>query len=279
MRAIRNKNKYVITGAIFAVFMVFNSGFAHAGGISPSEVIDLVNQSRSKNNLESLKENHKLSQAAMMKAEDMIKNDYFAHTSPQGKTPWYWLEKGGYDYKYAGENLAVNYTDAGEQHSAWMSSSSHRDNILNANYQEIGVAVVEGDIDGEKTILTVQLFGMPVAVAASPQKDPSDAPDAALVPAVKSASAVSERSSNKIGTAPFAIDRTKYVLWLVLTGILALSVASNIINIFRMNRLKQEEAREKSGSQKIKVECEDFLEIITINVRNSKSMHPLGGPT
>ena len=49
-----------------------------------------------------------LQEAAEKKAQDMIENNYFAHTSPQGKTPWHWVEESGYDYRYAGENLAIN---------------------------------------------------------------------------------------------------------------------------------------------------------------------------
>lgn len=135
---------------------------ALASGIAPTDVIALANNSRAKEGLSPLSENPKLSTAAKHKAEDMLKNDYFAHTSPAGVTPWFWVQQVGYQYKAAGENLAINFTSALEQHSAWMKSTTHRANILNAQYQEIGVAVVKGKIDGKESVVTVEMFGTPL---------------------------------------------------------------------------------------------------------------------
>lgn len=131
----------------------------YASQISPQKVIELVNQDRIINNIPTLLENENLKRAAWQKAEDMLNNNYFAHTSPKGVTPWYWIEKNGYNYQYAGENLAINFTDPREQHEAWMKSSTHRKNILNPNYIHIGVAVVSGKIDGKVSTIVVQMFG------------------------------------------------------------------------------------------------------------------------
>jgi len=100
-----------------------------------------------------------LEQAAQQKAQDMIKNNYFAHTSPAGTSPWYWFDKVDYNYVAAGENLAKDFTDSKYLHQAWMNSSSHRANILNEKFQEIAIVIIEGKINGENTILAVQLFG------------------------------------------------------------------------------------------------------------------------
>lgn len=146
--------------------IVFSISTAFAGGISSGEVITLTNESRAIAGLSVLTENKDLSLAATEKANDMINNDYFAHTSPTGVDPWHWFKNAGYNYKYAGENLAVNYTNAKDQDTAWMNSPTHRANILNSHYQEIGVAVVAGKIGGKDTLVTVELFGSPfVAVA------------------------------------------------------------------------------------------------------------------
>lgn len=139
---------------------------AFAAGMVPDDVIALANNSRTKAALAPLSENAKLSEAAKSKANDMIKNDYFAHTSPKGVEPWYWIKQAGYQYKAAGENLAINYTDAKEQHEAWMKSETHRANILNTRYQEIGVAVVKGKIDGKESTVTVEMFGAPLVAVA-----------------------------------------------------------------------------------------------------------------
>lgn len=132
---------------------------AVASGIVPSDVITLANSARIKSGLNPLQENAKLAQAAQAKADDMFKNDYFAHTSPEGVEPWYWIKQAGYHYRVAGENLAINYTDATNQHNAWMKSETHRANIMNTRYQDIGVAVAKGKINGKESIVTVEYFG------------------------------------------------------------------------------------------------------------------------
>jgi hypothetical protein len=167
----KKTNKVFITQislAIFvaSLFLVANLSIAQAAEIRVSDVIKLLNQARVANGLDTLKENSILDRAAEAKAADMLKNDYFAHTSPSGIDPWYWFKKAGYNYKFAGENLAVNYDNAEDQHKAWMNSKTHRANILNTNYLEVGVAVVKGNIEGENSLLTVELFGAPSFIPA-----------------------------------------------------------------------------------------------------------------
>lgn len=150
----------VLIGVLSSYVFVFT---ALASGIVPVDVITFANSARAKVNLSPLTENAKLSLAAKNKANDMFKNDYFAHTSPKGAEPWYWIKQAGYQYRAAGENLAINYTSAKEQHEAWMKSETHRANILNARYQEIGVAVAEGKINGKESLVTVEFFGTPLS--------------------------------------------------------------------------------------------------------------------
>jgi hypothetical protein len=159
-------NRIIFTSVIAAVFLFVFSGTASASTITPEKVVDMVNKDRIKEGLSALVMNKLLSQAAEYKAEDMLKKDYFAHTSPEGMTPWHWIEKSGYNYKYAGENLAVGFESAEKQQSAWMKSETHRKNILNTSYRDIGVAVKEGKINGENTLLTVQIFGATALVPA-----------------------------------------------------------------------------------------------------------------
>src|SRR3989338_3450537 len=115
-----------IAGVVFSFVSVST---ASASTVSPSDVIALANGARAAEGLAPLAENSKLSLAASAKASDMLKNDYFAHTSPDGITPWYWIKQVGYQYKAAGENLAINFDSAKEQHNAWMKSATHRANI------------------------------------------------------------------------------------------------------------------------------------------------------
>ncbi|MDP3882827.1 MAG: CAP domain-containing protein [Candidatus Staskawiczbacteria bacterium] len=128
--------------------------------ISKNELITFVNHSREAVGLNQLAESDKLDEAAYLKAQNMVQNQYFDHTSPTGVSPWYWFSKTGYDYKYAGENLAIGFFDSKEVYNAWLLSSSHRENILNPNYTEIGIAVVDR-FGNNNTTVVVQLFGSP----------------------------------------------------------------------------------------------------------------------
>lgn len=170
------KKTQKIIGAFFLTIALFFSfsleTFAsQKETITAEEVINMVNISRQAENLEVLVENEKLSQAAKAKIEDMFKDDYFAHNSPSGKTPWFWIEKTGYDYHFAGENLAMDFENAAEQHEAWMKSPTHKKNILNKNFREIGVAVKRGFIDGHLAIITVQEFGTPTILVSDYSSD------------------------------------------------------------------------------------------------------------
>ncbi len=127
--------------------------------VSRGALVQMANDERSSAGLAPLIENPKLTEAARLKAQDMLQRDYFSHWSPDGTSPWHWFGVAGYDYKYAGENLAIGFLDAKDVHRAWIDSPTHRDNILGSNYSEIGIAVVEGEFYGQRTYLVVQVFG------------------------------------------------------------------------------------------------------------------------
>jgi Cysteine-rich secretory protein family len=127
-----------------------------------SVLSDLTNEERKDQNLDILTVNKTLNEAAEMKANDMATYGYFAHTSPQGKTPWYWIEKVGYKYEYAGENLAINFNDSKDVTNAWMESPTHKLNIVKENYTEMGTGIATGIYQGKKTIFVVQIYASPV---------------------------------------------------------------------------------------------------------------------
>lgn len=127
-----------------------------------SVLIDLTNESRLAYNEAPLTRNLKLDEAAQMKGEDMARLGYFAHESPAGVTPWYWFKQAGYDFLYAGENLAINFTESADVQKAWLDSPLHRANLLNVKFNEIGIATVEGTYENNPTIFVVQMFGTPV---------------------------------------------------------------------------------------------------------------------
>lgn len=160
--------------ALAVGLLLWTGTSAEAKLITAQGIVELVNESRIKESLSPLLENARLSKAAAAKAEDMLQQDYFAHTAPSGKTPWFWIDKSGYNYQKAGENLAMNFTSVEAEHQAWMKSPLHQKNILNADFQEIGVAVKKGKIAGRETTVAVQMFGSRrdfVAPATAPEKN------------------------------------------------------------------------------------------------------------
>jgi hypothetical protein len=131
--------------------------------ITRSALESFANQTRQSMGLPKLVENQKLNQAAQSKAQNMVQNNYFAHTSPSGVSPWFWFTKAGYNYKYAGENLAIGFFDSKEVYEAWLNSPSHKANIVNPNYTEVGTAVLSG-FGPNNSIVVVQEFASPVVL-------------------------------------------------------------------------------------------------------------------
>ena len=137
-----------------------------ASQIAPEKVIELTNQERQTNNLPPLTYNKELSDAAQVKAIDMFANNYWAHVSPTGTEPWSFMINSGYNYLHAGENLARDFSNPNDIVVAWMASPTHRRNILDGRYKDIGIAVVDGYINGVETTLVVQMFGVRQSAAA-----------------------------------------------------------------------------------------------------------------
>jgi len=165
---------------VLALAMQLVYGFVSSGrlevlgrvsDISVSELLTDTNAAREESSLPDLTINEELSKAAFSKAQDMFANNYWSHTSPSGVTPWKWLGDVGYNYDVAGENLAKNYPTAAATVDAWMASESHRANILNNKYKEIGFAVVDGMLEGRNTTLVVAYYGAPVSSAVQGSKD------------------------------------------------------------------------------------------------------------
>ncbi len=106
------------------------------------QVIDLVNEIRQKNGLKPLKANWELSRVARYKSQDMCDNRYFSHTSPVYGSPFQMIQNFGISYRRAAENIAKGQPTPRQVVDAWMNSSDHRANILNASYTQIGVGYV-----------------------------------------------------------------------------------------------------------------------------------------
>lgn len=126
-----------------------------------NHVVQLTNNIRTDLNKNVLTINTTLQQAAIDKAEDMIINQYFAHISPEGIGLRHFLLNNNLDYKVAGENLALGYSSAEEVVDAWTKSPTHYANLIDDDYTEIGVGMINGNYKGYDTTIVAQFFRQP----------------------------------------------------------------------------------------------------------------------
>ncbi len=122
--------------------------------VDEQAVLDLINSKRQENGLDPLEIDEELQNVARLKAQDMVDNNYFSHTSPTYGTPFEMIKSFGISYKTSGENIAGNSSNEGAV-NAWMNSQGHKDNILNKNYNYTGIGVVNSPIYGK---IYVQMF-------------------------------------------------------------------------------------------------------------------------
>lgn len=153
---------YLLNLSLVKSFTIAKPGvLGYSSEITAQMVFEKTNSERQRLGIPILHYNSTLSVSATNKAKDMFANNYWAHTSPTGKLPWDFFREQKYEYSIAGENLAKDFYDNDSVMKAWMKSPTHRDNIINSKYQEIGVGVVNGTLNGVKTTLVVQHFGTP----------------------------------------------------------------------------------------------------------------------
>lgn len=183
-----------------------NSILGYASDITVQDVVVQTNQKRTELGLHPLTLNTQLSAAALAKAQDMLDNQYWAHTSPSGKQPWDFMKAANYHYRVAGENLARDFYHTSDMVAAWMASPTHKDNILSSQYQQIGVAVVDGRLEGFETTLVVQMFGTP-STASQPAVGDTAASDQAL--AVESSQPESIQNQELATNQPVVVDNSR----------------------------------------------------------------------
>lgn len=163
---------FILTGALLVFQSLISLAqytlpqvLGYASQIPVDSILTLTNQKRAAAGVGPLTLNDKLSDAARRKAADMFAKNYWAHNSPDGTKPWAFILAAGYNYIHAGENLARDFNNAPAVVDAWMNSPTHRENLLNPRYQNIGLAVVDGNLTGVETTLVVQMFGTPQSQA------------------------------------------------------------------------------------------------------------------
>ena len=152
-----NLQNLIISVLLSIIILLPSKSFS--ANIDKDSLINSANAERANRNISTLSENELLDSAALQKAQNMFANNYFDHYSPTGVSPWDFILANGYDYTFAGENLAMDFATSSGVQKAWMASPTHAKNILNPDFDEIGIAVVEGTINNNQTTLVVQMFG------------------------------------------------------------------------------------------------------------------------
>lgn len=185
----------------------------YATDIYVNQLLQDTNIQRQQAGLSPLQLNTQLSSAAYAKAQNMFALNYWAHNSPDGKTPWDFISNAGYKYSVAGENLAKNFSTSQAVVDAWMASPSHRENVLKAAYKEVGFAVVNGKLNNEETTLVVQMFGSSNALSQVQNKP--IVPQVAAVSTLESTPPVVEKIvtntkniSNQQHSEPIIVEKT-----------------------------------------------------------------------
>ncbi len=239
---------------LFVLFLGFQTvlGYAtkayplilgYASVIPPEEIVRLTNEERSHNGLAALTLNSRLSAAAAQKASDMFAKNYWAHVSPAGTQPWFFITDSGYSYRFAGENLARDFSDPASVVKAWMESPSHKENLLNNKYQDIGVAVVDGKLEGRETTLVVQMFGTALSSTArvapkvqlpniAVKAAADEIPEPTILPVVAQAENAQYVVTNRPVVSPFSITK------LVSLGLLAVIIVVLVLDIIAVRKNK-----------------------------------------
>ncbi len=136
--------------------------------ITKTAIIDGANTARVAVGLPKLIADQRLALAAQTKAEDMAAKGYFSHTSPNGETALDLIRKADYPIHYAAENLAVHFVKADDVQQSWMNSPTHRLNIVDPRYKDIGIGVANGYFERQETTFVVELMGSRIETKTAP---------------------------------------------------------------------------------------------------------------
>lgn len=216
IKKIRHKLYAMLSGGLVLSQIMMGVTYYSGPGVSTESpeamsknIITYTNDERTSAGAPKLVENQKLDEAAKMKLADMFQNNYWEHVAPSGTQAWDFVKQTGYTYHYAGENLAKGYHDSASTVDAWMDSQTHRENLLNTNYTEIGVAVGSGKIDGKPVTLVVQLFAKPQTIASTTKPETNTS-----VLGVKQSTSLSILNPISGSRIPF------FIAWLVLFALI-----------------------------------------------------------
>jgi hypothetical protein len=164
---------------------------AYATDIANNTLLTASNQKRAAAGVGALAYNGKLTSAAQEKANDMANRNYWSHNTPEGTPPWKFISDAGYSYSVAGENLAYGFRITNTNPSTnelgvidgWMASPSHKENMLNSKFTEVGFGIANAPVFqglSQQTIV-VAMYAAPLSVA-SATTNRSTAPTPAPAP-------------------------------------------------------------------------------------------------
>lgn len=190
---------------------------AYATDISTGGLLSASNQRRAQAGLQALANNAQLSQAAQAKASDMASRNYWSHNTPDGVQPWTFIANTGYQYTRAGENLACGFNDSNAVIAGWFNSPSHRENMLGADYKDVGFGIVNapsyncGDFPTSQQTIVVAMYGTPYI----PPSNSSPQTPAAQGPAVQTPTTQGRQSVND---PPEVQDDIRHTVTLTVTN-------------------------------------------------------------
>lgn len=202
----------------------YRSVLGDSTGVAPDAILARSNQARVAAGETPLRASQALTAAATQKAKDMLANQYWAHTSPQGVQPWYWFEQAGYRYTVAGENLAKNFASSDGVVQAWLASPSHRENLMSKRFTDIGIAVATGTLQDKPTTIVVAFYAAPATAVAAAAVTSDDATGTSAVfrasPPAGTQLGLMERMTVALASLPLGV--TISVVLLLMVALIAL---------------------------------------------------------
>lgn len=152
-------SRHLLGVFIFAIFFTLAPVSTEATGLQVSEIVSQINRERSSRGLSTLKFNNALTQAAQARSAVLAQAGQIFHVSAPTGVQWTELSQAGYDYTLAGENLALGIESDAELISRWMLSPTHRENILEAEFEDIGIGITVGNYQGRLMSYVVSYYG------------------------------------------------------------------------------------------------------------------------
>jgi uncharacterized protein YkwD len=160
MSLITTVKNLIIASAVLVLIVPAQASLAAPAEPGDAQVLlEAANKVRTEQGLKPLVLSSLLASSSAMKSQDMASKQYFAHTSPEGLSPWHWFYKAGYKPERSGENLAMVASDITKVTPAWVKSPSHYKNLVNKDFVEVGFSVVKGQYKGKDVLYVTAHFG------------------------------------------------------------------------------------------------------------------------